>query len=390
MSKQKVLILGGSGFMGIHITELLLSTNQFSVTLLNRGKQYWRNPLAKYSDQIAHLKCDRHKTEKFIACLQTQPRWDVVIDMCCYKRHEMEPTIQGLTGRVGVYIFITTDSVYEACRSLAHDGTPPEQAWKEEDSVRPSPSPDSEEYKALAKRDSYGHHKLVCEEMLLANPQFPAVRLRLPDVFGPYDQTDRFWTYLLWMKISHRSPIHLTEKARKQPLSFIYSTDVANVVLKVIQLWNSPNPQFPSVVGRAYNIPQRETPTLEQFLQCMAKAMTNANLQKHEIKFMDAENWDGYEEGDDWPSLSSSDSSQSTDSDSYDNIELLPSVTYGPINGTRAYTELDFKPTPMVDAVAATVDFFGSAWKKFPEERPELDEFQRTVRRVIREAAEEP
>ena len=52
--------------------------------------------------------------------------------------------------------------------------------------------------KRLAKADEYGHAKLGGEEVLVkqqAAGGFPWVSLRLADVIGPRDTTDRWWVY---------------------------------------------------------------------------------------------------------------------------------------------------------------------------------------------------
>lgn len=84
--------------------------------------------------------------------------------------------------------------------------------------------------------------------------------LRLPDVIGPYDNTDRFWIYQLWTVVSDKYPIYIREKTNKRfflcvsflhskyhkyssyhfcifcirKLSFVFSRDVVQGILSVI------------------------------------------------------------------------------------------------------------------------------------------------------------
>lgn len=59
--------------------------------------------------------------------------------------------------KVGVYVFISSDSIYEVCRGSA---TP--RVAGEEDDKRPE---SEEERNLLNEGDSYGNDKLECEEV---------------------------------------------------------------------------------------------------------------------------------------------------------------------------------------------------------------------------------
>ena len=71
--------------------------------------------------------------------------------------------------------------------------------------------------------------------------------IRLPDVFGPFDNTDRHWKYQLWLKICDKYPIYLSNEDKK--LSFVFRDDVIQVILSIIQ---SPT----KVIGQIFNIAQ--------------------------------------------------------------------------------------------------------------------------------------
>ena len=62
----------------------------------------------------------------------------------------------------------------------------------------------------------------------------PCVVLRLPDVIGPFDNTDRFWTTLEWIKKSSEFPIPLSREDEDMKLSFVYSSDVSQVIVQLI------------------------------------------------------------------------------------------------------------------------------------------------------------
>lgn len=120
-----------------------------------------------------------------------------------------------------------------------------------------------QERKRLNEADSYGDGKLQCEEVLQAHAGFPHVSLRLPDVFGPYDNTNRHWKYQLWLAgpcrsrwlgliacgaACHLSPVFISSSASSKKLSFVYRDDVTNAALAAIKLG-------PAVHGKAFSAP---------------------------------------------------------------------------------------------------------------------------------------
>jgi hypothetical protein len=68
--------------------------------------------------------------------------------------------VKYLDGKVGHYVYISTDSVYEVCVQPNHKG-----GRKEEDAKRPS---DKSERDRLKEEDDYGDNKLEVEEVLQA------------------------------------------------------------------------------------------------------------------------------------------------------------------------------------------------------------------------------
>ena len=84
--------------------------------------------------------------------------------------------------------------------------------------------------------------------------------VRLADVIGPYDDSCRFWKYILWNQVSHISKIQLNTKDHlKQKLTFTFSQDVVNII--IAQLSKDEKNEG------AFNIGCTESPTLEQFLK---------------------------------------------------------------------------------------------------------------------------
>lgn len=77
--------------------------------------------------------------------------------------------------------------------------------------------------------------KLKCEVYLSRRKPVPYLNLRLPDVLGPFDNTNRYWSLLKWIKESARYPLELNHKDRDSKLSFVSSKDVAQLIWQLIR-----------------------------------------------------------------------------------------------------------------------------------------------------------
>src|ERR1700683_1054441 len=98
----RILVLGGTKFLGVHIVELALQHGH-SVTLFNRGKTN-----ADLFPQIVQLQGDR---DAQIDSLKGK-HWDAVIDDSGYVPRHVRLSAELLAPTVQRYIFISTISVY--------------------------------------------------------------------------------------------------------------------------------------------------------------------------------------------------------------------------------------------------------------------------------------
>src|ERR1700685_430956 len=98
----RVLILGGTGFIGPHFVAALTARGH-RVTVFNRG----RDP-AKVPAAVAQLIGDRNGQ---LESLQGHD-WDVVIDNSGYTPRQVRLTAELLHGHIRRYIFISSISAY--------------------------------------------------------------------------------------------------------------------------------------------------------------------------------------------------------------------------------------------------------------------------------------
>ncbi|KAL8431987.1 hypothetical protein ACSSS7_004950 [Eimeria intestinalis] len=178
---RRVLILGGTGFIGITTTLALLKEG-FEVCLANRGNVYWNKNLSQLPG-VEHIKADREDADAFAAALEAAARsqpWLGVVDFSAYKKHHVKAALKGLEKNgFAVYVHISTDSVYEVSEASNWENS---SFIDEEHASRPA---DKQKAWVLNKKDTYAHHKLKCEEHLryfAAGVKRCVVALRLADV----------------------------------------------------------------------------------------------------------------------------------------------------------------------------------------------------------------
>ena len=146
--KKKILIIGGTAFVGRVLLEHLLQLGGYEITLFNRGKTN-----AGLFSGVAQIHGNRETDDiKLLA----NKNWDVVIDFCGYYPLSLQKIVDTLRGRIGRYIFVSTGSVYD----LEQIG---EQTITEDSLLYTC----SDAEKTDHSMETYGKRKVACEQVLL-------------------------------------------------------------------------------------------------------------------------------------------------------------------------------------------------------------------------------
>lgn len=207
---MRILLLGGTGFVGRHITEAALSAGH-DLTLFNRGQTN-----AGLFDDVPRLVGDRESGD--LAALRSG-EWDAVVDVNAYTPRRVREAIAALDGRVGHYTFISTASVYvhgPSTGALVGESAALERL---DDAT-------SEQ----VTNESYGGLKVLCEEEVAA--AFPSAHtiVRPGIVGGPHDPTDRFtW----WVRRAARGGKMLVPDRPDQPVQVVHGRDQGDFVVAV-------------------------------------------------------------------------------------------------------------------------------------------------------------
>jgi len=236
----KILIIGGTRFLGYHISRQLLSDGH-DLTLFNRG-----NTIDDFGDKVRRIHGDRYDSKNFSERLKEE-KFDVVVDMIAFNAQDSRTAVETFVGNVGHFIHISSAAVYVVTQDFPCP-------LREEDFERllyPKPETNDDWW-------SYGYNKRKCEEVLIEafeKHNFPSTRLRLPIVMGERDYTLRAYSYFL--RILDGRPLILPDGGLNVS-THIYHEDIAKIISS--NLLNS------SSFGQAYNLAQAEIVTLRTFV----------------------------------------------------------------------------------------------------------------------------
>lgn len=210
---KKILILGGTAFVGRILTEELIKAGETPV-LFNRGK---RNP--GIFPELRKITGERNSDDiKQIA----NESWDVVIDFSCMFPDNLDEITEMLKGKAGRYIFISTVSVFPM------DNPDEWKHAKTEDDATLSCTPEQRVNPDVMA--TYGEKKAECERVLLSK-DMDSVIFRPSLIYGRFDYTDRFYYWLYKCKTQNKI---LLPHGGQDRFTATYSEDFAGMIKSAI------------------------------------------------------------------------------------------------------------------------------------------------------------
>ncbi|GAB3432259.1 Rossmann-fold NAD(P)-binding domain-containing protein [Flindersiella endophytica] len=227
---MRLLVLGGTAFVGrMIVTEAL--RQGADITLFSRGRTG-----ADLFPQADRRFGDRD-TGDYAAL--GDGRWDAVVDVSGYVPRHVGQAMDALGTRVGRYLFISTNAVYQ--RTGVGPGN------DEDTPLRPAERSGTEEL----DDDTYGPCKVACEEDVLARFGDRATIVRPGKVGGPYDPQDTF-TY--WVRRAARGGRAALPGDPEQPVQVIDVRDLAALVVRLVLddragAYNAVGPAEPTTLG---------------------------------------------------------------------------------------------------------------------------------------------
>jgi 2'-hydroxyisoflavone reductase len=249
---MKLLVLGGTVFLGRHLVESALERGH-EVNLFNRGL---RNP--DLFPQVERLRGNRDGN---LEALKGRS-WDAVLDTSGFVPRIVSASADLLAPATGLYVFISTISVYGGFSQPHFDENAPLDKL------------DDETIEEITG-ESYGPLKALCEQ---------AVRQALPDksliirpglIVGPHDLSDRF-TY--WPRRIAQGGEVLAPSNGSDPVQFIDVRDLAEWTIRMVEanrtgIYQATGPDYTLTTRAMLN-------------QCVQTTGSGANLTWVDTKFL--------------------------------------------------------------------------------------------------------
>ncbi|WP_064091656.1 NAD-dependent epimerase/dehydratase family protein [Rossellomorea aquimaris] len=233
---MKILIIGGTNFVGRHFAEEVLKRGH-ELTLFNRGQT---NP--ELFPEAIKLQGDRDGN---LGALKGR-EWDVVIDTCGYVPRVVEQSLQYLKDQAKQYVFISTISVYRDFKNGRNQEAYP---------VGVVEDPTIEKMTG----ETYGPLKAACEQ--LVRQEFPENHLIIRPglIVGPFDPTDRF-TY--WLDRFSKGGDMVIPGAKTREIQWVDVRDLVQWTLTKAE----------ESVGRTFNVTgPSDFYTMEDFIDDLSK-----------------------------------------------------------------------------------------------------------------------
>ncbi|MBR2831833.1 MAG: NAD-dependent epimerase/dehydratase family protein [Oscillospiraceae bacterium] len=305
---KKVLIIGGSYFVGRVFCIQASRTENFEITAVNRG----RAPINK--PHVRELVFDRNDGEAIREQLLPQlgdEKFDALIDTCAYEPGQIRNAVEQFGDRIGQYIYFSTASVYSTDDlTMRHEGDP----------VMAEP-------KVRTEMSDYVYKKLLLENELIeecGKRNIPYTILRPTIIFGPLNYTPRESKFIELIARGHVVPLLVGAPAK---FNMVYVIDISRALQLMVGDERAYNEIFnlsaPEIIDRPFFYE-----SLERF--------NGEPYQKREYTIEEAP-------GQDIPLT-------------------LPTVYDELYSGEKFARTFDFKYTPYEDAMKNTFDIFKSLY----------------------------
>ncbi|HJU55433.1 MAG TPA: NAD-dependent epimerase/dehydratase family protein [Pyrinomonadaceae bacterium] len=219
---MKILILGGTVFLGTHLVEAALARGH-EVTIFNRGRH---NP--DRHTEVEKLRGDRSRD---LEALRGR-RWDALVDTCGYVPGVVRKSAELLADAVEHYTFISSCSVYESFALAGTDESAPVGTITPEQADEAEKIDTGERATALTYGEMYGALKAECERAAEEAMPGRVLNVRAGLIVGSHDYSDRF-TY--WVHRVAQGGEVLSPGRPRRRVRVIDARDLAEWVIRMAE-----------------------------------------------------------------------------------------------------------------------------------------------------------
>lgn len=217
---MKLLVIGGTVFLGRHVVEAALESGH-EVTTFTRGLHN-----SGQLPEVEQLHGDRRGD---LSELRGR-RWDAVIDTCGYVPSAARASARLLADAVEHYAFISSQSVYANYDVPGIDENHAVQELTDEQvqeakAIKPSTATIAVSYGAM-----YGGLKALCERAVEEEMPGRALNVRAGLIVGPHDYSDRF-TY--WVRRIAQGGEVLAPGMQEQPVQLVDVRDLSDWLVRM-------------------------------------------------------------------------------------------------------------------------------------------------------------
>ena len=242
---MKILLIGGTGFIGPQVIRHLLA-NGHKVTVFHRGNR-------TLPTGVRQIIGDRNRLSEFRR-LFAREKFEAVIDFVLSSERQAIDLMQTLRGITQNVVVLSSMDVYRAWGvfyGLEPGGLQP-LPLAEDSELRTKPPYPPEVIKKTQQMISWidaEYDKVPVERVVLGTPDLPGTVLRLPMIYGSGDYVHRFYPFL--KRMDDRRPF------------ILFAEDIAAVrtprgYVKDIAYGIALAATSERVTGRVYNICERE------------------------------------------------------------------------------------------------------------------------------------
>jgi 2'-hydroxyisoflavone reductase len=241
----KILILGGSKFLGRHIVEAALA-RKHEITMFNRG-----HTSPELFPTIKKLRGDRDGNLEALR----GGRWDCVIDTSGQTSAQVKASAELLAPSIEHYIFVSSLSVYADFSTIGMTEKAPTA------SLPPGTIENQD------NAETYGPRKFLCEQAAETMMPGKALILRPGLIIGPYDSTDRF---IYWLRRVASGSEVIAPENPNSPIQLIDARDLAEWIIRMAEIkqtgvFNVTGPKEPLTFGQMLNVCKNVTGSRAHF-----------------------------------------------------------------------------------------------------------------------------